>query len=76
MKVILKKPTSVHFSINYNFMNIRNANLQTCVHVSMSTYLSANRCSVINTAQFIYIILKCPWLEMFVGNTQIMAEYE
>lgn len=57
-------------------MNIRNANLQTCVRVYMSTYLSASRCSVINKAQFIYIILVCPWLAMFVGNIQIMAEYE
>lgn len=76
MKVIFKKHNSVHFIINYHFMNIRIANLQTCVHVYMSTCLSASRCSVINKAQFIYIILKCPWLEMLVGSNQTMAEYE
>lgn len=57
-------------------MTIINANLQICVHVYMSTYLGASQCSVINKAQFICIILKCPWLEMFVGNIQIIAEYE
>lgn len=67
---------SVHFIINYNFMNIRISNLQTCAHVYMSMYLSASRCSVIDKAQFIYIILTCPWLEILVGNIQIMAEYE
>lgn len=76
MKVIFKKHNSVHFIINYNFMNIRIANLQTWVHAYMSTYLSASRWSVINKAQFIYIILKCPWLKMVVGKIQIMTEYE
>ena len=76
MEVILKMHNSVHFIRNYNCMNIRISDLQTCVHVYMSTYLSASRCSVINKAQFIYIILMCPWLEMLVGNIQIMAEYE
>lgn len=57
-------------------MNIRIANLKTWVHAYMSTYLSASRWSVINKAQFIYIILKCPWLKMVVGKIQIMTEYE
>lgn len=76
MNVIFKKLNSACFVINYNFMSIRNAALQISAHVYMWTYSSTSRCSVINKTRFIYIILKCPWLEVLVGNIQIMVEYE
>lgn len=76
MNVIFKKPNRACFVINYNFMSIRNADLQISAHVYMWAHLSTDRCSVINKTRFIYIILKCPWLEVFVGNIQIMVECE
>lgn len=76
MNVIFKKPNWACFVINYNFMSIRNADLQISAHVYMWAHLSTGRCSVINKTRFIYIILKCPWLEALVGNIQIMVECE
>lgn len=76
MNVSFKKPNHACFVINYNFMSIRNADLQISAHVCMWAHLSTGRCSVINKARFIYIILKCPWREALVGNIQIMVERE